>query len=78
MEKALSPKVELGVCSMKSKLLLFRSSLLTVLIDLNLLMQVVFIPCRALKVRRMILNLILCWIGSQYSFFYDWFLHSYI
>ena len=31
-------------------------------------MQLAVNPCRALKVRRMILKLILCWIGSQWSF----------
>ena len=32
-DQALSPKVELGVCSMRSKPLVFRRSLLTIFID---------------------------------------------
>ena len=39
MENALSPKAELGLCSMRTKpILLFRSCLLTILIDFNSLM----------------------------------------
>ena len=34
-EKAFSPTVEVGVCSMRSKPLLFTRCLLTILIDIN-------------------------------------------